>query len=443
MSSAARLAAARRATTLLAAGLLAAGLLATTAACKRSAKPPPTEAIAGLASCRAALASAPALAPSARAVALLRGCPVCGQSFEPLIPAGAGHPDVAQLDALVKACAPACPPRSLTRWRSLLGDMVPGQGVIRPWRALADDCPAAMPTDATTARYAGATWFALATIGDRLDRAAATLPPSAQDELAAARAAIAIPLPPWTMASTGLVVPPGTARLGGVPWRHVTVYDRSFLVGRLAIGRLDGAGWHVDASGPPYPGVTTSGDLARDLAALSEPSAFADRLDDVAVIAPRAAPAARAIAALRALGSQPARFAVALPDGPGGWHGTIAPHALAIAPLTGPRLRLDLIGARIAVIGADGTVRASMALPAGATLAERWRAALIPGAAHPLELVDAVPPDLAVDGLIGLLDDAAAAQISALALAPVGARTDEADRGGFDAAAIIATLAGP
>ncbi len=409
------------------------------AGCKSKAKPP-ASGVPGLASCREALRRAPALPPHERVTTLLRGCPVCGQSFEPLVPAAAGHADLQPVNLLIAACKTGCAPRAIGRWRSLLADALPGQGLLRPWRALGEDCPAAMHTDPSTLRYASAPWFALAVIGDRLIEARATMPPSSQVDLDAERAAIAIPMPPWTQNSTGLIVPPGTAR-AGTPWRHLTLIEQSFMIGRLAIGRLDRAGWQLEAPGPPYPGARSSGELARDLAALGPAPSIVDRLDDVLVIAPRAAPAARAIDALRALGAEPAAIAIAVPEATALWRGAVAPHALPIGPASGPRIRIDLAAARIAAIGADGAVRASMALPPGDTLRARWQAAIGVAARHPIELGGAMPADLLVDQLVELLDDAAAAGATQLAIAPADAASTAADRGAFDAAAITAALA--
>lgn len=416
--------------------VLALGLgAAASVGCRRSKPAPPPAATAGLATCRAALVRVAGLPPPERTAALVRGCPVCGQSFEPLIPAAAGHPDLLQIDQLVAACAPGCSKRALDRWRQLLADVVPDQGVLRPWRALAEDCPAALPTDDATVRYASAPVFALATIGQRLEAARAALPPTDQAALDRERAAIAIPLPPWTVASTGLIAPPGRTR-AALPWRHVTITDKQLLVGRLAIGRLDG-GWRVDASGPPYPGQPASADLARDLAALGPRPAGADT-DLVLVIAPIAAPATRVLDGLRALGDQPAAIAVAVPEATALVRGAVAPHALTLQSPSPAPIRVDLAAGRVAIVDGAGAVTASFALPPG-TAAARW--AVVVGAAGPRPIdLAAVPAELAVDDLAALLDAAADAGLPRIGVTAADADCTTGDRGPFDPAAFAAQL---
>lgn len=309
--------------------LIVMGVVAVGCGKKTEKKKETEKGVVGLASCREALRKAAGSPAHERVTAIVRGCPVCGPSFEPLIPAAAGHADLEQVNQLVLACALPCKKSAIGRWRGLLADALPGQGLQRPWRALAEDCPEAMHTDGATLRFASAPWFALARIGDALTAARATLPPSIQAELDAERAAIAIPLPPWTAASTGLVVPPGRAR-PGIPWRAVTITDLALLVSRLPLGRLDTT-WRVEAPGAPFPG-TPANDLARDLAALGPPPVLADRVDDVLVIAPIAAPAARLAEAVRALGGEPAALAVAVPEATSLWRGAVAAHAVRIAP---------------------------------------------------------------------------------------------------------------
>jgi hypothetical protein len=154
------------------------------------------------------------------------------------------------------------------------------------------------------------------------------------------------------------------------------------------------------------------------------------------VIAPIAAPATRLVAALRALGAQPVALAVAVPDAPGGWHGAIAAHALTIAPASGPRVRLDLAAARIAVVAADGAVRASAPWPDAASPRARRQAALAIARGVAVELALALPADLQVADVAALLDDCLAAGATGLALAAAGADAAAAPQPAFDAAAL-------
>ncbi|MBK9030252.1 MAG: hypothetical protein IPL61_02745 [Myxococcales bacterium] len=421
-----------------AAALVAAALALT--ACRRTRTPPPPPTTQGLIDCTAALTRAPAAPPQERTGLIVRGCAVCGTSFEPLIPAANGHPDLAAVHEVLTACQLGCSKRAMGRFRGLLGDVTPGPGVTRPWKALAEDCPTAMRTGPTTERFAGPVWLALVTIGARIAGAEAALPPSAWTALSQARAGVVIPLPPWTVVGNGLVVPPGAAA-PGMPWRHVTVTDQALLVGRLPIARLGADGLVVDAPGAPYPGTPTTGDLSPALAALGPAPTGPDRLDDVVVIAPTAAPAARALAAVRALGATPARFAVAVPDEVSLWRGSIAAHRLRLAPIAGARIRLDLAAARIAVVTGAGAVVASAPWPDGATLRARVQAAVAFAGAAAIELVETAPDDLEVAGLVELCDDLAAAGAPSLALAPDGATATGAELPQFDPAALAAALA--
>src|SRR5262245_59859021 len=110
--------------------LVALALVVALAACKKKS-PPPAPGVPGLATCLDALHRAPGLPAHERATAVLRGCPVCGPSFEPLIAAAGGHNDLIAIDGLVAACKPTCGKRALGRWRALMSDAMPGQGLNR------------------------------------------------------------------------------------------------------------------------------------------------------------------------------------------------------------------------------------------------------------------------------------------------------------------------
>lgn len=419
--------------------LLAAGLVACKDQPPAPREEPPAAAAAAkanFAACGPVLVRAATLPPHERAAAIVRGCPVCGPSFEPLLAAAAGHADVEASAAVMVACETGCTARAIGTWRGLLGEAVPGQGAARPWRALADDCPAGMPTEDATVRYASAPWFALVTIGSRIARAAPALPPDVTRVLDPAAAALAIPLPPASIAGTGMIVPPGNGR-AAIPWRAVTISQQGLLYSRLAIGVLDTRGWRVDTTGPAYPGGTAA-DAARGLATLGDAPKIAGAIDDVLLVAPRAAPAAQAIDALAALAPAPTALAVAVPEATALWRGAVAAHALSFTPAAGARLRVDLASARVAAIGPDGGVRASADLPAGATLVARVAAGLT-GHRGTVELARALPAGLDTAGLVELLDAIAAAGTTALALAPAGADARGADRD-FDPAAFAAAL---
>ena len=418
----------------------AAAMALIAAACGGKRREPPPPAVPPIAGCVAALGPAAALPPGERTAAVLRGCPVCGPSFAPLLAAADGHPDLAAMNALIAACQTGCRGTAIGTWRSLLSDLEPGPGVARPWKALGEACPATMHTAKDSERFVGAAWWGLVTIGQRLADAAPGLPADQAAALAAARAALWIPLPPWTVTGAGLVAPPGVAR-PGLPWRQITVTDQAILFGRLPFGRFTESGFVVDGGPTPYPGQPLAGDAAAALATLPPPPGLPDAVDPPVVIAPTAAPARRLVAALRALGAQPVALAVAVPDAPGGWHGAIAAHALTIAPATGARVRLDLAAARIAVIAADGAVRASAPWPDAASPRARQQAALAIARGGVVELAATLPAELQVADVAALLDDCHAAGATGLALAPDGADAAAAPLPAFDAAALLAAKA--
>lgn len=401
-------------------------------ACGGDRRDRPAPAAATGASCTAAIAAAASQPMHARTAAIVRGCPVCGPSFEPFLGAIHGYPDLAASVALVNACELGCSRRAIGRWRALLGDVVPGSGSARPWRALGEDCPAAMATTEETARWASPSWLALTLIGARVKAAAPGAPTAPVD-------GVTIALPPWSVVGTGLAVAPGRAS-DALPWRAVTLTDAGMFAARLPRGRLGPDGWTVDVDPAPYPGTAIT-DGAGALAATGAAPALPGRTDDLVLLAPRGMAAGKAFAALRALAPTPVRFAVAVDDP--AWPGAIGAHALALASLTGPRLRLDLRAARLGAIGPDGAVLAWTNWPtaddrAAAPTTSPRQAALAIARGRAVELVDAVPDDLDVAGLVAVLDELAAAGATGAALAPAGTAVlgpgDAVDLAAVDAA---------
>jgi hypothetical protein len=238
------------------------------------------------------------------------------------------------------------------------------------------------------------------------------------------------------VSSTGLHAPPGRAR-AGVPWRAVTVFDAALHVSRLPIGRFSPSGWQVEAPGEPYPGPATT-DPSAALATLVRPSSIPDAIDDVLVLAPTGAPAARALAVLARLGDVAATLAVAVPDEQATWRGMVAAHALTWKRVTDARLRIDLGLRRVAVVGADGAVKASYAVVAAPDQAGTWAAVLGVSAGRPLEVVAALPDTIDVAALVGLADQAAIAGVTALGVTTDGATGN--DQGPFTPAAATAAL---
>ncbi len=399
---------------------------------------------ADLARCLASFERAGRLPPAERAGAIVRGCPVCGRPWDPVIVADRadeGAPvDREEVWRVIQACGGACTRGAAAELKAGLADLAAGRPATGPWRKLAAACPAPLRADDHSGRFVGAVWYAMATITERMRAARPTLPPTEQGRLDAAQAALLLPLPPLSTVGTGFVVPPGGVR-PGTPWLQLTITDQATYVGWLPFADLAPDGLRVLDGGVPYPGTRVpAGGLAAALdqlvaAAMPRAPALPDRIDRPVLIAPRAAPARRVLETLAALGTHQVSLAVSVAAPAGLWRGLIGaqPMPLAASAPTGPRLRFGLGSLRVAAIDASGKVRASAALPfPDRPVAERWRA--VANSVATDRVIELLAEDAVVADLAAVLDGLAGAGATVAIPAPAGARVTGSELATFDVA---------
>ncbi|MBE7447599.1 MAG: hypothetical protein HS111_01525 [Kofleriaceae bacterium] len=274
-----------------------------------------------LARCLTTLERAAALPAADRAAAIVRGCPLCGRAWDPVL--ATDHADTAPVDLeavwqVVDACGGTCTNQAAGLFRNQLAELGPGMPATRPWRLLAGSCKRLLRADDRSERFVSAPWYALVMIGDRLHAARASLPAADQARLDAALAHLLLPLPPVTAPGTAFAVPGGGLQ-PGTPWRQITLTADAAFVGRLPFAHLSSAGLVVVDGGHPYPGpevarAELAAALEAQLAATAPaPPELPGRIDAPILIAPRAAPARIVLDAVAALGPHRAHRAVSAP----------------------------------------------------------------------------------------------------------------------------------
>jgi hypothetical protein len=298
-------------------------------------------------SCEKTLAGLAALAPERRAEAILAGCPVCETA--PILLPREGMKRTAtylsELDAAVQSCGGFCGKLARTDFLRLMQHQLDArEPSARPWRKLAEACPAELGWRDNSRGFVGATWFLL-------ERVARTAGPELAAQLAAAKAPI--PLPAVAAEGKGLALPAPAGGARVVPGRLVvTVLAEGVMVGRLPWARLAAAGVIVDGD---YPGPTMKDDegvaaLAAAEVALQEAAVVVVEAAGapVTILAPRALPARRVAEVLRRLG-RPARLAVQAPTKLPEYELVMAlPATLAATPAEG--------AAQPLTVGAEATV---------------------------------------------------------------------------------------
>jgi hypothetical protein len=411
---------------------------------------------AEVARCIATLERAATMQAYERGGAIVRGCNLCGRPWEAVLTADRadmGAPvDLEEVWATVEACSATCSNQAAGAFRNQLTELAAGKPSTKPWRTLADACPALMHTDKTSERFVSGAWYALAMIADKVHVARATLPASEQARLDAAMSALLLPLPPLTAPGTSFIVPGGGLR-PGTPWKVITVSQDAVFVGRLAFAHVSANGLQLVDGGAPYPGprVASLAELPAALAALiasGAPAAptFADRIDEPVIVAPRAAPARLVGDVIAALGDQRAFLAVGAPAPAALWRGLVAAHPLPLAASapepTKRRLRVGLTTPRIAVVDASGKVVASSPLPVpDRPIVERWAAAL--NAVAQGRTLEIVAEDGHVETLSQLLDAAAGGAAAVAIPAPAKAALTGNDIAEFSDVKLKAVLDAP
>jgi hypothetical protein len=335
------------------------------------------------AKCEAAIAAAPAHPDRDRVAFVIEACPVCGD-WRPLLdwqrsPA-AGGPTRLSIDNAMKACGAYCTGQAHDLFLGTLDDARGADPNRTPWHYLAQTCKDKVSAAGPQERFFDARLFAL----DRIARAVGAR--SAAD--AAALAGVTIALPAVTVTGNGLAVPEldGVDRLDGAAAAGplaISVMGDQLYVGYLPRAVLKPTGVaQLDVAADAYPGVATK-DAAAELRRLGGPDGAGAA---VAILAPRQAPAARIVEALRsgvvAAGDPPRRLAV-LPRA----HDDAIPDAWPLlrtigAPLTAVIARdaivIDLVGGGGVGHSDDGrTISREARIAAGpAPLSERLAVAV-------------------------------------------------------------------
>jgi hypothetical protein len=267
------------------------------------ARPPePGEAngqLALSAACGGVLSSLGTVSPERRVARLLEACQPC--QVGPLLVDRRGMKRtltyMAELDSGVQACGGFCTQQARTDFlRALQAQLDDGEPSARPWRELAQACPAELGWREETRGFVGASWFLL----ERLARAAGG---EMGGRLATATTA-PFPLPAVAAEGRGLELPsvPFAQVPLLVPGRLViTVLAADLMVGRMPWGAVTATGVVVDGE---YPGLRAD--------KLPEAIAVAEAVLTTARVAPQAsatAPSAMVAApgATAAAGAAPSR----------------------------------------------------------------------------------------------------------------------------------------
>jgi len=231
--------------------------------------PPPA---VDLSACAAAVAKLPA-PPAERVLALIQGCPVCGD-WKPILewakPQQEGGPKRADILERMGQCEAWCNSHAKDFFTATLDD-ARGTNQRVPWKQLAEQCKdkvSAVPDG----RYVSGPYFAL----DRIARAAGK-----DDKLTAALANVTLQLPPTSSTGAPIDVAEATGTTEPVPdnARLVTVLGDALYLSSPQLAHLTPNGVALVANAlPPYPGKQLApGDVSA--------------LEDIVVIAPKGMPA--------------------------------------------------------------------------------------------------------------------------------------------------------
>ncbi len=404
--------------------------------------------------CVTTLERARRLQPNERAGTIVRGCPLCGVHFDPIIAADLaveGAPiDREAVWQVVQACGGVCSTAAATRLRAGIAELGTGHPTIRPWRDLVEDCPAVMGSDRDRGRFASGAWYALATIARELTEARPAMAADLRARLDAALIDLVLPLPPRSASGNPLALPTGAGQRA-VPWLALSIVGDDVHVGALPFAVLAADGLRL-TSESIYPGAPVP---AAGLRALVErlvgrgPGFAVDdppgRLDRPVILAAHGAPARRVLDVVETVGTLPSYLAVTSAAPASMWPGQLAAHPVAMAsgdPVRAPHLRVSLTTARVAAVDAAGKVLASAALPApDQPMAARLYAAA--AAMAPGGVVEVMAEEGTVAELAALLDAALRGGAAGVIPAPAGAAVTARPAPTFDGAALRALVTPP
>jgi hypothetical protein len=373
--------------------------------------------------CEAAITAAASAPSRERAGVILAGCATCGPPWAPVAAAERGEVRPADVLAVIDACGGTCKGTARSSLADALAEAARGDAPSLPWRQLARECPATLGVDDVTARHASATWYALGRVASGITAAAQG--GKAPASLPAAATGLVFPLPPRSIAGTGLRVAdaqhvdPRLARL------HVTATATESTVGALPLARLGKTGVElVPGPGLPYPGEPIALDKVPERldAIAHELAPGVGDLDGAVLIAPVGLPASRALEVLRAMAERRIYLGAVPAQKPaGGWVDVVA----GLAPPFGGKapgralvIRLGQGGA-IGVSGGWGGLAVATQLPAGPTPHTQRAAEAVARLATKNEVVaiDATA-DVTVEDLTRLVDGLAGAGVTAVVAAP-------------------------
>lgn len=254
--------------------------------------------------CKSVIEKLPSLPINARPQALLEGCQVCGDSKVLL----AWNQDGTTPEALQKtleSCNAFCTGDAKMKFIAA-ANKAKGTSNDMAWRKLADACGDKVDA-ATDHRFMSAPYFAL----DRIARAVGL----EQTE---------IPLPPLTIAGTGIVLPDleeGVSSKVGI--YHVSLIGDQIFIGKLPRAKLDAKGLEVTND---YPGQQVA--LA-DLPAALKKLIDNDPTETLTLLAPHAMPAENLVPVIQAAGAiAPLYLAATAHESPADWQ---LPGAILVA----------------------------------------------------------------------------------------------------------------
>ncbi len=260
------------------------------------------------ATCKSAIDKAASLPIDNRPQALLEGCPVCGD-WKVLL--GWNH-DGTTPEALQKSlesCNAFCSGDAKMKFIAA-ANKAKGTSNDMAWRKLADACGEAVDVSSDH-RFMSAPYFAL----DRIARATA--------DIAGAKA-FELPLPPLTVAGTGIVLPDleeGVSPKVGT--YHVSFIGDQIFIGKLPRAKLGAKGLDVAND---YPGQQVA--LA-DLPAALKKLIGDDPTETLTLLAPHAMPAENLVPVIQAAGAiAPLYLAATAHESPEGWQ---LPGAIPVA----------------------------------------------------------------------------------------------------------------
>jgi hypothetical protein len=253
--------------------------------------------------CESVIDKLPSLPIDARPQALLEGCHVCGD-WKILLAWNHDGTTPEALQKSLESCNAFCSGDAKMKFIAA-ANKAKGTSNDMPWRKLADACGEKVDA-AADHRFMSAPYFAL----DRIGRAVGT--------------SVELPLPPLTVAGTGIVLPDldeGVSPKVGT--FHVSLIGDQIFIGKLPRAKLAAKGLEVTND---YPGQQVA--LA-DLPAALKKLLGGDPTESLTLLAPHAMPAENLVPVIQVAGAiAPLYLAATAHESPEGWQ---LPGAIPVA----------------------------------------------------------------------------------------------------------------